>query len=181
MCAARSDAGSGAVRDFDFARVSRRNFHYLTGGRPALYQSRRSSIGREGLWTFKYVARCPRGAGRPTVSPGWSGRSRSSRPRRRRSCVPAWCASSRARGPTGTLIRLARHYSWCRAPAGCNLGRQSARDQGRRRGLDSAEREALHGAAPTTNMVHVAMQEALDGKHVTWMEPVTDEQYKTAP
>ena len=38
-----------------------------------------------------------------------------------------------------------------------------------------------HGAAPTTNMVHVAMQEALDGKHVTWMEPVTDEQYKAAP
>jgi len=30
-------------------------------------------------------------------------------------------------------------------------------------------------------MVHVAMQEALDGKHVTWMEPVSDEQYKAAP
>jgi hypothetical protein len=29
-------------------------------------------------------------------------------------------------------------------------------------------------------MVHVAMQEALDGKHVEWMEPVTDEQYKVA-
>jgi hypothetical protein len=27
-------------------------------------------------------------------------------------------------------------------------------------------------------MVHVAMQEALDGKHVDWMEHVTDEQYK---
>ncbi|MGB7019140.1 MAG: cupin domain-containing protein, partial [Xanthobacteraceae bacterium] len=38
-----------------------------------------------------------------------------------------------------------------------------------------------HGAAPTTTMVHVAMQEALDGKHVAWMEPVTDEQYKAAP
>jgi quercetin dioxygenase-like cupin family protein len=36
-----------------------------------------------------------------------------------------------------------------------------------------------HGAAPETNMVHVAMQEALDGKHVEWMEHVTDEQYKT--
>ena len=35
-----------------------------------------------------------------------------------------------------------------------------------------------HGAAPDTNMVHVAMQEALDGKHVEWMEHVTDEQYK---
>jgi len=35
-----------------------------------------------------------------------------------------------------------------------------------------------HGAAPDTNMVHVAMQEALDGKHVDWMEHVADEQYK---
>ena len=37
-----------------------------------------------------------------------------------------------------------------------------------------------HGAGPNTVMVHVAMQEALDGKHVEWMEPVTDEQYETA-
>jgi len=35
-----------------------------------------------------------------------------------------------------------------------------------------------HGAAPTTSMVHVATQEALDGKHVVWMEHVNDEQYK---
>jgi hypothetical protein len=26
-------------------------------------------------------------------------------------------------------------------------------------------------------MVHVAMQEALDGKHVEWLEPVSDAQY----
>ena len=38
-----------------------------------------------------------------------------------------------------------------------------------------------HGASPTMLMVHVAMQEALDGKHVTWMELVSDEQYKAAP
>jgi len=37
-----------------------------------------------------------------------------------------------------------------------------------------------HGAAPTTTMVHIATQEALDGKHVTWMEHVSDEQYKSA-
>lgn len=35
-----------------------------------------------------------------------------------------------------------------------------------------------HGAGPATNMVHIATQEALDGKHVAWMEHVTDEQYK---
>jgi quercetin dioxygenase-like cupin family protein len=37
-----------------------------------------------------------------------------------------------------------------------------------------------HGAAPETNMVHVAMQEALDGKHVEWMEHVTEAQYKAS-
>jgi quercetin dioxygenase-like cupin family protein len=36
-----------------------------------------------------------------------------------------------------------------------------------------------HGAAPTTTMVHIAIQEALDGNHVDWLEKVTDEQYKT--
>ena len=35
-----------------------------------------------------------------------------------------------------------------------------------------------HGAGPNTGMVHVAMQEALDGKHVEWLEHVTDAQYK---
>ncbi len=34
-----------------------------------------------------------------------------------------------------------------------------------------------HGAGPTTGMVHIAMQEALDGKHVSWLEHVSDEQY----
>ena len=35
-----------------------------------------------------------------------------------------------------------------------------------------------HGAAPTTAMTHVALQEALDGKVVEWMEQGTDEQYR---
>jgi quercetin dioxygenase-like cupin family protein len=34
-----------------------------------------------------------------------------------------------------------------------------------------------HGAAPTTAMTHIAIQEQLDGKAVDWMEKVTDEQY----
>ena len=38
-----------------------------------------------------------------------------------------------------------------------------------------------HGATPKNAMVHVAMQEALDGKHVEWLEHVTDEQYAKAP
>ena len=34
-----------------------------------------------------------------------------------------------------------------------------------------------HGAAPTTAMTHIAIQERLDGKAVEWLEHVTDEQY----
>jgi quercetin dioxygenase-like cupin family protein len=36
-----------------------------------------------------------------------------------------------------------------------------------------------HGATPTTAMSHIAIQEALNGKVVDWMEKVTDEQYRT--
>ena len=34
-----------------------------------------------------------------------------------------------------------------------------------------------HGAAPTTTMAHVAMQEAKDGKYVEWQEHVSEEDY----
>lgn len=34
-----------------------------------------------------------------------------------------------------------------------------------------------HGATPATAMTHTAIQEAKEGKLVTWMEKVTDEQY----
>ncbi|SMB79139.1 (R)-mandelonitrile lyase [Deinococcus hopiensis] len=35
-----------------------------------------------------------------------------------------------------------------------------------------------HGASPTTAMTHIAIQEALDGKAVEWLEHVTDEEYQ---
>jgi quercetin dioxygenase-like cupin family protein len=35
-----------------------------------------------------------------------------------------------------------------------------------------------HGASPTTAMTHIAIQEALNGKHVDWMDKVSDEQYQ---
>jgi len=35
-----------------------------------------------------------------------------------------------------------------------------------------------HGASPTSAMTHIAIQEALDGKVVEWMEHVSDQQYK---
>ena len=35
-----------------------------------------------------------------------------------------------------------------------------------------------HGAAPSNAMTHIAIQEALDGSVVEWMEHVTDDQYR---
>ena len=37
--------------------------------------------------------------------------------------------------------------------------------------------EHWHGAAPTTGMTHIAMQEALDGSAVNWLAHVTDAEY----
>jgi quercetin dioxygenase-like cupin family protein len=36
-----------------------------------------------------------------------------------------------------------------------------------------------HGATPKAAITHIAIQEALDGKVVEWMEKVTDEQYNS--
>lgn len=38
-----------------------------------------------------------------------------------------------------------------------------------------------HGASPDTAMTHIAVQEAMDGKNVDWMEHVSDEQYSVEP
>ncbi len=35
-----------------------------------------------------------------------------------------------------------------------------------------------HGASDTTAMTHIAIQEKLNGSPVTWMEKVTDDQYR---
>ncbi len=39
------------------------------------------------------------------------------------------------------------------------------------------DRRHWHGATPESSMSHVAIQEALDGTNVTWMEKVTDDEY----
>jgi quercetin dioxygenase-like cupin family protein len=41
----------------------------------------------------------------------------------------------------------------------------------------SPDEKHWHGASPATAMTHIAIQEALDGKLVDWMEHVTDAQY----
>lgn len=38
-----------------------------------------------------------------------------------------------------------------------------------------------HGATPETGMVHLAFHEALDGVHVTWLEPVSEEDFAAKP
>ena len=38
-----------------------------------------------------------------------------------------------------------------------------------------------HGATSTTAMTHIAIQEALDGVNVVWLEKVTDAQYLSKP
>ncbi|GEM_PF-785882 len=37
-----------------------------------------------------------------------------------------------------------------------------------------------HGATPKTALTHIAIQEALDGKAVEWLEKVSEEQYRAA-
>jgi quercetin dioxygenase-like cupin family protein len=41
------------------------------------------------------------------------------------------------------------------------------------------EHRHWHGATPTTAMTHIAIQEGLNGKFLTWMEHVTDEEYRS--
>jgi quercetin dioxygenase-like cupin family protein len=43
-----------------------------------------------------------------------------------------------------------------------------------------AGRKHWHGATPRQGMTHVAVQESVDGNAVTWMEKVTDEQYRAS-
>lgn len=38
-----------------------------------------------------------------------------------------------------------------------------------------------HGATPDNAMVHIAIQEALDGTHIVWLEKVTDNDYGIEP
>src|SRR5580698_10081896 len=38
-----------------------------------------------------------------------------------------------------------------------------------------------HGAAPTTAMTHIAVQEHLNGRPVDWLEKVSDQQYLGGP
>ena len=38
-----------------------------------------------------------------------------------------------------------------------------------------------HGASPTVGMIHLAIQESVNGSHSDWLEHVSDEQYAAEP
>ena len=44
-----------------------------------------------------------------------------------------------------------------------------------------ADQKHWHGATPTQAMTHIAIQESQNGSPVTWMEQVTDEEYRARP
>ena len=62
---------------------------------------------------------------------------------------------------------------------GATLGLPRRGNPARRCGVDSPGEKHWHGATPTTAMTHIAVQEALNGNPVEWMEQVSDEQYQT--
>ena len=66
--------------------------------------------------------------------------------------------------------------------AGCGLAQRSGGPAETIRPGDviwfSPGEKHWHGAAPSTAMTHIAIQERLDGKAVEWLEKVSDEQYQ---
>jgi quercetin dioxygenase-like cupin family protein len=95
---------------------------------------------------------------------------------------------ARARGATVTFEPGAR-TAWHRHPlgqtlivtSGCGWVQSEGQPKVEIRPGDvvwcPANERHWHGATPTTAMAHIAVQEALDGKVVEWMEKVSDEQY----
>ncbi|HEY3664235.1 MAG TPA: cupin domain-containing protein [Chthoniobacterales bacterium] len=97
-------------------------------------------------------------------------------------------APARARGASVTFEPGAR-TAWHTHPLGQTLiitagcGRVQ-REGGPREELHAGDvvwfapnEKHWHGAAPTTAMTHIAIQEALDGEVVNWLEKVSDEEY----
>ena len=84
----------------------------------------------------------------------------------------------------GSAYRLA--YTSARADVDCDLGLRPGA-AGWRAGEEIRPGDVVwiapgerhwHGAAPTTAMTHIAIQEQLDGKAVDWLEHVSEEQYR---
>lgn len=97
-------------------------------------------------------------------------------------------APARAAGATVTF-KPGAHTAWHTHPLGQTLVVLSGLGLVQREGGSVAEVRPgdvvwfppgvkhWHGASPNTGMTHIAIQEALDGKAVEWLEHVTDAQY----
>src|SRR3954452_2668520 len=106
-----------------------------------------------------------------------------------RSLVPG--TSARARRRRKRHLRASRTPAWRTHPLGQTLIVISGTGWAQREGGSIEEihpgdvvwfppgEKHWHGASPTTAMTHIAIQEALDGKVVNWMEKVSDEQYRS--
>ena len=98
-------------------------------------------------------------------------------------------APARVRGASVTFEPGAR-TAWHTHPLGQTLIVTSGRGLAQRWGAPVEEirpgdvvwfapgEKHWHGAAPAAAMTHIAIQEALDGKVVDWMEKVSDAQYQ---
>jgi quercetin dioxygenase-like cupin family protein len=96
---------------------------------------------------------------------------------------------ARVRGASVTFEPGAR-TAWHTHPLGQTLIVTSGRGRVQRWGGAAEEVDAgdvvwfspgekhWHGATETTAMTHIAIQEALDGTQVEWLEQVSDEQYR---
>src|SRR6516225_3782023 len=92
--------------------------------------------------------------------------------------------SSRPAGPAGgdrqrgsVALQPCREF-YRRPRSRCRQWLYRALSQNNGRG--SSEKH-WHGATATTGMSHIAIQEALDGKVVEWLQKVSDEEYLAAP
>ena len=102
-------------------------------------------------------------------------------------------APARAAGNAVTFEPGAR-TAWHTHPLGQNLIVTFGLGLAQRRGPDRSRRSVpatsswfepgekhWHGASPATAMQHIAINEALDGKAVDWLEKVSDEEYGQQP
>jgi quercetin dioxygenase-like cupin family protein len=132
----------------------------------------------EWQWTSSETARSRPAKGRRTTSPARSASTRCSRRPIRR-----------AIGASVTFEPGAR-TAWHTHPLGQTLVVTAGCGRAQREGgpvedIRSGDvvwfppgEKHWHGAAPTTAMTHIAIQEALNGKVVDWMEKVSDAQYR---
>ena len=141
--------------------------------RPGRHRGRR----RRDLGTRGPVSR-KAGKDRPIGSPARSASTRSSR------------RTSPARASAGSVtIEPGARTAWHTHPLGQTLIITAGCGRAQREGGPIEEvrpgdviwfppgEKHWHGAAPTTAMTHIAIQEHLDGKVVDWLEHVSDEQY----